>query len=295
MIRRVYSAPGKLMLLGEYAVLEGARAMVAAVSRRAYGTTNLAAPPPTPVVAAALDLAESHRYARLGESVTIDTRSFQSGGIKLGLGSSAVAALLAMALATESDDETTLQLAIEAHRRAAGGEGSGVDVAAAFHGGIIATARQPALVTPLPSRCAGLHLSILAAGNSASTTAFIGACRAAPSWAQWVRVLGALAGEGIEAWSQQDAPRVLSVFARAGRAMEGLGRDAGVPVVTPEIAAIMTAAEKRGAAAKPSGAGGGDVVIVLSPHPDHGREIAAETGRELVDAAVDPIGLRREA
>ncbi len=295
MTPRVYTAPGKLVLLGEYAVLEGARAMVAAVSRRASATTNPAAPPPTAVVAAALALAEGHRYPRLGDGVTIDTRAFQAGGVKLGLGSSAVAALLAMALATERDDEVTLELAIEAHRRAAGGEGSGVDVAASFHGGVIATARQPALVTPLPSRCRGLHLSILATGESASTPALIAACRAAPSWSRWVSVLGGLAAEGIEAWSKQDAPRVLSAFARAGRAMEGLGRDAGVPVVTPAIAAVMQAAERRGAAAKPSGAGGGDVVVVLAPDPDHGRAIAEETGLALVDAQVDPIGLRREA
>lgn len=294
-MRRVYSAPGKLVMLGEYAVLEGARAMVAAVNRRASGTTHTAAPPPTPVVAAALALAESHRYPRLGEAVTIDTRAFQEHGVKLGLGSSAVAALLAMALATERDDEVALELAIEAHRQAAGGEGSGVDVAAAFHGGVIATARQPAIVTPLPSRCPGLHLTVLATGESASTPALIAQCRAAPTWRRWVAELGSLAEEGIAAWSARDAARMLSVVSRAGRAMEGLGRDAGVPVVTPTIARVMAEAERRGAAAKPSGAGGGDVVMVLAPQAEVGAEVAASVGLSVVDVAVDPIGLRREA
>ncbi|MEY4583034.1 MAG: hypothetical protein RL701_7737, partial [Pseudomonadota bacterium] len=34
----VVSAPGKLMVIGEYAVLEGAEAVVAAVDRRAYAS-----------------------------------------------------------------------------------------------------------------------------------------------------------------------------------------------------------------------------------------------------------------
>ena len=44
-MRRAWSAPGKVLLLGEYGVLAGGRALVAAVNRRALGTTNPAAPP----------------------------------------------------------------------------------------------------------------------------------------------------------------------------------------------------------------------------------------------------------
>jgi len=293
--RAVYSAPGKLVLLGEYAVLEGARAMVAAVTRRATGTTNPAAPPPTPVVAAALAIAEGHRYPRLGDGVTIDTRDFSRDGKKLGLGSSAVASLLATALATGRDDEVTLELAIEAHRRASNGEGSGVDVAASFHGGVIAAARQPALVTPLASRCPGLFLTVIATGESAATTDMVAACRAASTWSSWVKVLGQIAAEGIRAWSMKDTAGFLSAIARAGRAMEKLGVDAGRPVVTPAIAAIMEEAGRQNAAAKPSGAGGGDVAIVFATDEDIGRRVAESVGLAVIDLAIDPIGLRRES
>lgn len=50
------SAPGKLLLLGEYAVLEGAPALVAAVNRRAHATISTGPPGAVRVVAPDVDL-----------------------------------------------------------------------------------------------------------------------------------------------------------------------------------------------------------------------------------------------
>jgi mevalonate kinase len=157
----IVTAPGKVMLLGDYAVLAGGRAMVAAVNRRAVGRI-VARGKHSPVVDAVL--------ARAGRSdlqVEIDTTSFYDGELKLGFGSSSAAAVVTAALAT--NDDRTLEIAIEGHRDANDGKDSGVDVAACFHGGVIATARQPAEITPLPSRLGDLHLSILFTEKSAST------------------------------------------------------------------------------------------------------------------------------
>lgn len=293
MNRLTYSAPGKVFLLGEYGVLAGGRAMVAAVNRRAYGTTNPAAPPPTPVVAAAIQLAEGHGCKRLGDGITIDTRAFYDGPIKLGLGSSAAAAMIATALATEQEDETALDLAVRAHRNAAGG-GSGVDVAAAFYGGVLASAQQPAPVSPLPSRLRGLELYILATKEATSTADFIARAQAFSGFSAAAQELSRFAEEGIAAWSKQDAARFLSVIALVGRRLERLGADAGIPIVTPVIAEAMRIAGRHGAAAKPSGAGGGDVIVLFAAEEKVADEVAQGAGLTRIDAKVDPVGLRRE-
>ena len=62
-------------------------------------------------------------------------------------------------------------------------------------------------------------------------------------------------------------------------------------VVNDPIAAIMTAAEAMGAAAKPSDAGGGDVAIAFGADPDLGARIAGQTGTSLVAIAIDPGGV----
>ncbi|MCK6549641.1 hypothetical protein L6R52_27645, partial [Myxococcota bacterium] len=133
-------------------------------------------------------------------------------------------------------------------------------------------------------------------GKSASTVDLVTACRKASSWAQWISVMRGLADDGLRAWETQNAAVFLSVVARYGRAMGQLGRDAGVEVVTPEIDAIMRLAdESRHAAAKPSGAGGGDVVLVFSTDDDTPRTIAEKTGTMLLDVAIDRRGLSRKA
>jgi phosphomevalonate kinase len=94
------SAPGKLMLLGEYAVVDGGLAVVAAVNRRAVGVTLTEPDPrPSPVVQAVLTRA-ARAGAVLPPGVRIDTSAFHDAqGAKLGLGSSAAVAVITAALA----------------------------------------------------------------------------------------------------------------------------------------------------------------------------------------------------
>lgn len=290
------SAPGKLVLLGEYAVLEGGPALVAAVNRRAVGAAVSAEGPrerPSAVVAAVLARAERAGLA-VEASLEIDTTAFRDASArKLGLGSSAAVAVVAARIVTGSGDERTLGLAIDAHRDAAGGEGSGIDVAASFHGGVIVAHRQPSPVVPLASRVGDLRLFALFTNQSASTPELLARCRAASSYASWVRILRGLAEEGIRAWRSHDPLAFLSAVARHGRAMAGLGRDAGVPIVTPELDAIMRLAEESRVAAKPSGAGGGDVAVLFARDAEVAASIAERTGTQLLDLSIDPRGLSR--
>lgn len=286
-----WSAPGKLVLLGDYAVLEGSRALVAAVDRRAEGQID-AETPPSEVVAAVMETARAAGYEP--EPVRIDTAGFlEADGQKLGIGSSAAVAVVTAALATQRGDQETFQIALDGHRAAAGGVGSGIDLAASFHGGVIATRQQPAPVEAFSSRGPGLHMEVVYANESASTSELVRACRAAASWPKWVGVLEGLAEAGIAAWAHGKAEAFLSVVARYGRAMEGMGKDADVPVVTETIHALMKYAEEAGGAAKPSGAGGGDVVLVFGREPGLGARVAERAGARPVELGIDPAGLRQ--
>lgn len=292
------SAPGKLVLLGEYAVLEGGRALVAAVNRRAKGER---VPLRTEAQYSEVVKAVVARAGRSGHGldsggITIDTSAFSDEqGHKLGLGSSSAVAVLATSLITGRGDETVLEIAVDAHREASGGEGSGVDVAACYYGGVIAARKQPSPVIPLASRMRNLTMSVLFTGTSVSTKTFVEKARAAAKWAEWCANMKMIAEDGIRAWEQQNELAYLSAVARYARAMGGLGRDAGIPIVTEQIdAMIKLADEARTAALKPSGAGGGDVVVMWSRDPDLSARIAEKTGATLLDLTVDQRGLARK-
>jgi phosphomevalonate kinase len=287
------SVPGKVLLLGEYAVTEGATALVAAVDRRARGAWVDAPPPPSPVVAAVLAEARARGDSLPGDAggVLVDTAAFHDArGQKLGLGSSAAVAVAAALLVARGVHARAEELALAGHRAAAGGRGSGVDVAACLHGGVLAAARQPGALERLAPGCDGLALGLVYVGESASTVGLLDACRRSPRWTHWMGVLGPLAAEGIAAWRAQDGARFVAAVGAYGRAMEALGRDAGAPIVTDTMHRIMEGAEAAGGAAKPSGAGGGDVVLVVSRDVELAPRLARETGTVLVPAAIDPRG-----
>lgn len=166
-------APGKAMLLGEYVVLDGAPALVAAVTRHAVG--QLTTKDPSGVIRIHSDLhdtpwtlrsetgeihAAPHASFALVEAVyetliaadvalpasgceLFLSSSELSSDTKLGLGSSAaIAAITTLALAGEvgttlPTDAAVHALTDAAHRRFQGGVGSGSDVAAACFGGIL--------------------------------------------------------------------------------------------------------------------------------------------------------------
>ena len=78
--------------------------------------------------------------------------------------------------------------------------------------------------------------------------------------------------------------------------MEMLGQAAGVPIVTPVLAHAALLAAEVGGAAKPSGAGGGDVGIAFLPDPEAANEFrvrARDLGLGILDLFVDPTGISR--
>jgi phosphomevalonate kinase len=279
-------APGKAFLVGEYAVLEQGVAVLAAVSRYAVGQYVAELEPSSPVIA------ETDRRAReaLGElasalpagAALVDTAQFEQGGIKLGLGSSAAAAVAATGALFEragvsvaGHQELLYAVADAGHRAAQGGVGSGADVAVAVHGGFIQFLRPEGGVPAITSLAApgGLSMVIFWTGKAARTPALIEAVSAFATRAPGphralLGELRATAARFVTAFAENDAPAVVEAADAYGRLMATLGDHAEVPIVTPALAAASSLARSLGGAAKPSGAGGGDIGVAFFADPE---------------------------
>jgi phosphomevalonate kinase len=310
----VASAPGKLVALGEYAVLDGAPAVVLALDRYAEASievsaddacrlTTLAAEvvdrrfkPGEPTGAALVDLVAA-AAPQLAWTATIDSQAFFSGGAKLGLGSSAAVLTAwagAFAAFAQAQGATVpkprVEELIELHRQFQGGKGSGLDVAASYTGGAITyRLARPGLPQIGSVRMPNsVGFASIFAGRSASTPGLIGLYRA---WrrgrprdaAALMGRLTALAEAGCAALAGDDAAGWLDAFAAYGLGLQELGEAIGADIVTAEHREIGVEAHRHGVAYKVSGAGGGDL----------GLACAADSGRlEAFKKSVGNRGFR---
>ena len=210
----VATAPGKLVLIGEYAVLEGAPAVVLAVSRRACVRLCDSHDSDWHVDAPALGISDAQGYfdaagqlcwrnldaaqtallaliasvlecaasttALTPSQARLDTQAFFAGGTaggKLGIGSSAAltVALTGAIHAREHRVTPNLETLQNVHRRSQQGRGSGLDIAASLHGGtLIYRLHQQ---HPLIARATwpkDLRLCCVWSGKSARTGTFLG-------------------------------------------------------------------------------------------------------------------------
>jgi phosphomevalonate kinase len=200
-VKVVASAPGKIVVSGEYAVLVGAPALVVAVDRRvvctlrdsaddgwhfashgfapdvAHTLASLTTGPDLPrsdpaylcrhvlrqlhVAGIGFDRMPAHVH------VDIDSRTGFDGGKKLGIGTSAAVccALTGALVARVGADHDVFPIALAAHREAQGGRGSGLDVAASCAGGLI---RFEAARSPRIARVAFPSVSYAAIWTGAS-------------------------------------------------------------------------------------------------------------------------------
>jgi phosphomevalonate kinase len=304
------TAPGKLFLSGEYAVLDGGIAVVTTVGRRAVATVEAGAPTSSLVVEAVRRRARAmFRSVGAGNGdqppgVRVDTRGFSVGGAKLGIGSSgAVAASSAAALfewaglGIEDNRGRILEVATGAHREAQGGIGSGADVAASVTGGTILFGSDRGAV-PV-AECGARHV-VVWTGRAASTTDLVEAVRrfsrsdpaSHASIMDEMRSLASAIADLFEAGSPDDlAPS----YHRYGALMERLGRLAGAPIVTPAHAAIRELASRFGGGAKPSGAGGGDAAVAVFADDDGAKAFegaCGERGATVLDLRIHVEGVR---
>jgi phosphomevalonate kinase len=285
------TAPGKLFLTGEWAVLRGAPALVVAVDRvvrveidagEGEGALEIeslaegrnwrgdARDAGTPQGDAGAVVAVLRGLGWIRGRVVVDSRPFLIGERKLGLGRSAAtiaAAVVARRRLAGATLEPTAVLAdaLAANARFQDGQGSGADVAAAVYGGVIAAERRNDDLTvarhALPD---GLELVAGWTGESAATTPLVSAFAAMPS-PPVLPELAAAARDAVAAIGANDAGRLCAALDRSGDLLARFGAETGLPIVTPALRRLIDAARAAGAVAKPSGAGGGDCGIAIAP------------------------------
>jgi len=302
------SAPGKVVLSGEYAVLDGAPAICMAVDRRARVTISPGAEDNHIVTAPGLS-SECGRFISAGDklewlaggdhfrlvddvwctlhatlptklSLVLDTSELHDGesGRKLGIGSSAalVVALTAALCELAGIDVDIRSLSSEAHGKFQRGRGSGVDVACSCAGGLVEFSARADRVQQIawPD---GLAYALLWSGAPASTGGkleHLDGQDVQPSRA----ALADSARRVSRAWSDGSAHDILDEYRDYIEVLRQFSDDHKLGIFDAGHAELADAAGAAGVVYKPCGAGGGDVGIVFA---DNHTAVTAFVGRSL--------------
>lgn len=293
------AAPGKLVLSGAYAVLEGAPALVCSVS--AYAIADGARHPArsSPELRAAF----GRRRPPL-----VDTSSMRRGTEKLGLGSSAAVVVAAVALDVwrrlpeaerEAERSTIAARSMRAHREAQGG-GSGIDVLASTYGGFLVCRTGGAEPEVRPATWpADVSIRAYFLGHGASTKDFLAKVRALDASQPGAR--GAAFAEIArgarrveDALAGGDAEALLAGLREQQIALRRLGEAAGCDIVPDRVRKLDAIAEGHGAVVATTGAGGGDIAVALSRGPIAGAldDALAQAGLALLPLQLGVPGVR---
>jgi phosphomevalonate kinase len=273
-------------------VLHGAPAVSVAVDR--VVRARVGGPrAESPFVAAALEIVGAREL-----EVAVDSSELYDGPRKIGLGSSAAVTVAVVGAALHAsgrslaDRRRIFELADEAHGRAAA-RGSGIDVATAVWGGAIRFQRKQGAVEVVPVDLPdGVRLTFVFTGQSASTPELLGRVKslaeAAPArHAEAIARLTAHANAFAAAVANHDASSLLVATDAYREAMAALGDAAATDIVTREHRELARIAQRHGGAAKPSGAGGGDLGVVFTV----GAERTLAVREELQRAGLPPLVL----
>lgn len=294
----VASAPGKIVLSGEYAVLDGEPAISMAVNRRAIvtlanssgGECNLSTPGFTGtdtfrILDAVCD------GVRPSKDIELDTRAFSDGGNKIGIGSSAALTVALVAGLNESED--VLSEALRAHRAVQGGAGSGVDVATAVRGGLIEFEMRSQKVTPFDWP-AGLCMRVIWTGVPASTEAKLD--KLAAQAARPSRSALLLAAQRMAAaWRSGDVDRIMADYIPAIGVLRQFSVDHDLGIFDAGHDQLTDAAMLGDLVYKPAGAGGGDIGILFGKDAAELDSFIAghsDLIHGVLQCALDPVGVR---
>ncbi len=287
----VVSAPGKLLLLGDHAVVHGRPCLVTAIDRRLTLSARLTPKPIFQLIAPELSLvgyqkplagiasgpvpkaAEYVEYAvaqfiqkyPLSRGVQITAGVNEIGG-EFGFGtSSAVTVATIKALSELSEQNLSNRAVFDLACQtvlALKGVGSGADIAAATYGGLLRFVTGGASIEPLAVR--PFNLIVAYSGHKANTPMLIRTMNA--KLKLYPDIVNGLfdTSEQIVKGALQDLKtnnlaRLGELFTMHQGVLTALG------VSTPELNTICSIATSAGAyGAKLSGAGGGDSAIVLA-------------------------------
>jgi mevalonate kinase len=251
---------GKLIVLGEHAVVYGHRAVAAAVS---LGTTVRLArrPGPTALTTGPFQdprLARALAVALPADGVGVSIQCELPVG--RGMGSSAALTVALLRARAALDGQPLSPAALHAQgfalERIFHGDPSGLDHAVSAMGGAVVYRKG---APPAPVNMPPTSLVVLDSGSAGDTAALVGGVASRrPAVDPWLDRLGALVEETLPHLG--DPARLGAAMDEAHAALRQIG------VSTPRLDAIVALAKGAGAiGAKLSGAGGGGIVIALTP------------------------------
>ena len=306
------TAPGKLVLSGEYAVLVDAPALILAIDSRAKcrievkdsGDWEFVTRPPKwngrcqlqDILAKDSSKQEVSRLiseiagdSRLPQhaKVDLDTSAFFLKDKKLGTGSSAALTVaLASALDSVLSTKTSLDSVRTAHAAVFGG-GSGLDVATSYLGGLVRFQSGRGSKVTMDS---ALHIRFVFTGTSASTAPRVQRFKRWACSASIQRIAELRDAAAGAADSASDAYRFLESLDLFTKQLLRLDQDAEIGIWNAPHKACKKLADSLKISYKPCGAGGGDTGMVASVDPERLDQYLAQ----VADIGMTPLQLKQE-
>ncbi len=311
----VVIAPGRVVVVGEYAALAEGSAVEAAIG--CYAKAQFV---PRMESATAMVRATIHRIkTELGDvaaalppgSVLLTNEDFRrAGSMATGLGGGAAMAVAAagavlesLGLALESRKPQVHRIAEAARRATQGTEASGADVAASTYGGLIRVTRPadgPVQILPIAPP-AGLRVVVFSAGPSIAPSEVVRAlerhaARDPVAFRETVRRLREAAQRFLDEVGSGQATAAVAAAGKYGEILQGLCAAAQAPIVNAAFRQAAALAQEYGGIAKPTGSGGGEIGVALFATPEAARRFRKACTEPLValDGDLDPSGVRCE-
>lgn len=297
------SAPGKLMIMGEHAVVYGYPCVVSAVNKYLTVEINSSKEKKDIIITPGFS---DKRFVKealflfrdkfsIKESLVLKTRS-ELGNFGLGSSAAVTAAILKALAEFFSLHLNNKELFNFAYRivQKVQGVGSGFDVAAAIYGGTIYFSKRGEVVESLPTN--GMNLVVGYSGVKAETVSMVNLVKQKRKDYQKgveeiFRNIAELVEKAKMAILTKDWVRLGTLMNFNQDYLEDLG------LSTEKLGSMILAARKAGVyGAKLSGAGGGDCMIALVT-PENKKQVATaieRVGGEIVEVTTNVEGVKSE-
>lgn len=297
------SAPGKLFILGEHAVVYGYPAIVAAINKRIFVTTRIVIKNSDEINTLGVS---DNRFVRqallyfkktfqIHESIAITTRSAFSDTVGFGSSSAVTVATIASLNALfqrKLSNNDIFNLSYDVVKNIQG-VASGADVAASVYGGITYYQKKEKTVVK-KIECGKIHLIVGYSGVKADTVTIIkkvvNLYEGKKAFVENIFVdISLLVEKGLHHLEHKEYEQFGTCMNKNHALLHKLG------VSTLMLDTMVKAALDAGAwGAKLSGAGGGDCIIAIGPQSKKQKieEAIEHVGGEIIDVSISLEGTK---